>query len=224
VLVLGGGPNAIAVASVASANVAFVPATGRTVGPVTATLATNSDPPSFLASDDLDGNGQPDLVATAAVNVWVSLQNGGMMAPFVAYPHDPSPVTGTIITDADGDGKLDIVVADGAGLELLRGVGDGTFASAQRYTAVPMPLVAAGGVFQPMARGQLLVGDSDSFSILGYANGQPLQVLARYGLPDTHGASSWVVVVGDLDGDGLPDVVWPGADDAYTTVFLNVSP
>jgi hypothetical protein len=82
-----------------------------------------------ITAGDLDGNGSPDLVTTANGSVEVRLQqaDGSFGAP-VTYPeYLGNP--GTLLGDLNGDGAMDIVLADenGLGLSYFLNAGDGTF-------------------------------------------------------------------------------------------------
>ena len=90
--------------------------------------------PRTVTVADLNGDGRPDLVVTNyfnspdGINIAVLLGNGdGTFQPPVGYSGGDIPLAVTV-ADVDGDGKLDLVVANsGIGIGLLLGNGDGTF-------------------------------------------------------------------------------------------------
>jgi hypothetical protein len=95
------------------------------------------DAPYSLAAGDVNGDGRPDL-ATAdygdfegggggnTASVLLNRGGGSFSAP-VEYPTDLNPV-GVALADVNGDGPLDLVVADDGGTITTRlNAGDGTF-------------------------------------------------------------------------------------------------
>jgi hypothetical protein len=138
-----------------------------------------SGEPTAVAAADLTGSGQVDLVVATADGKVSALLHGaipGTFQPGVDYPAGTSPA-GVQVADVNGDGHPDILVADylGALLVLLQNAaGDGTFQAAVSY--------------------------------------------------DTRDFGSCSLAVGDLDGDGLPDVVvanaGPIGDPGSVAVFL----
>src|SRR5262249_23951938 len=95
-----------------------------------------SDHPLAVAIGDLDGDGRPDLVVSRNFNPSVAVLlvsgDGGFTAG-AEYPIGDHPF-GVLLVDLDRDSHLDLLAGDTFGdLSLLRGRGDGTFASPERY-------------------------------------------------------------------------------------------
>src|SRR5262249_53888131 len=91
--------------------------------------------PFQLAFGDLDGDGHPDLVisrdlpdGTGVVQILSGDGAGGFQSPRSVGSGFYSSV-GVLVADADGDGRLDLLLASASvpGLGFLRGNGDGTF-------------------------------------------------------------------------------------------------
>ncbi|MDX6233922.1 MAG: hypothetical protein QOH68_2999, partial [Nocardioidaceae bacterium] len=151
-----------------------------------------------LNAADLDHDGDVDLVAQQTIwrdslgnvaqgGVWVLLNNGtGTFAPPTKYT---SSLGGGELRDIDGDGHLDLAVASGGfGIEVLRGLGDGTFAHHARF--------AVGGQ-DPRSLG---FGDLD-------ADGDLDVVLSRANYGRQPGANASVVVLPNIStADPLPTV------------------
>jgi hypothetical protein len=206
---------AVAAAGTSAAQVFFQGAVAGSFGPATA--FTVGGEPAAVATADLIGSGRVDLVvATANGKVSVLLHGAtpGTFQPSVDYPAGTSPA-GVQVADMNGDGRPDILVADflGALLVLFQNpAGDGTFQPAVSYAT------------RDYGSCSLAVGDLDG-------DGRPDVVVANAGPlgdpgsvsvflqdPATPGALKpavlyqgywgplWVVI-GDLNGDGRPDLV-----------------
>jgi hypothetical protein len=127
---------------------------------------------------DVNGDGKPDILVgngckvkfigqdghcTNDGSVGVLTGNGdGTFRPAVTYDTGAGDAASIVLTDVDGDGKLDLVVQNGASPAVLRGKGDGTFLYPDRYHS-----------------------------------------------PAEMGGSA--VLVGDINGDGKPDLIGFGA-------------
>jgi hypothetical protein len=167
-------------------------------------LAVGTTPTLIVA--DLDGNGTLDL-ATANKgdsNVSVVLGNGdGTFGSVVKFACGATPMSLAAV-DLDRDGRLDLVVAAGAGLSLLRGLGGGNFAAATT-------VAVTGG------RGYIAVGDLNRDGIADLVMEQGLQNVAvllgngagGFGAPSvvSAGTDSGRPALADLDRDGSLDLV-----------------
>ena len=192
---------------------------------------------------DLNGDGNPDIVYSATNaggtatslqpgNVWVMLGKGdGTFATAVSYPAVKT-ATGVAIGDLNGDGKPDLVVADdaaGAGdVAVLFGNGDGTF-----QTAVKYPVDNGGGavvIADFNGDGNLDLGVASNAAGLNGSGGSSGSVTVLLGQDDgtfrdkmIYGAginSVWLAV-GDVNGDGLPDLVLSDTVANSLVVLLN---
>ncbi|MGA2355760.1 MAG: FG-GAP-like repeat-containing protein [Terriglobales bacterium] len=188
-----------------------------------------------IAIADVNGDGHPDLVVSnlcqvvnsncAQGSVAVLLGNGdGTFQPPRAYASGDSLPSAVAVADLNGDGKLDVVLATAqtvspytTAISVLLGNGDGTFQSAVSYGAggwspVSIAVADLNGDGQPDVAVASMCFYSDCTPVktggvsvlLGNGDGsfQP-GVLYKSG----GGAYASWVAIGDLNGDGQPDLV-----------------
>lgn len=178
----------------------------------------------LLALADLNGDGNPDIIAGQQFNrnsgVSVLLGNGGssFQTPVVYGTTALQHIAALAAGDVDGDGKVDVVLAavgssdPGSHVWVLYGNGDGTLGA-------PVLLASAWGN-QGIAIGDL---NRDGIPDLAFTVGSPINGNANYvmvmlGQGGRHftgptaypTGGSGAVAIGDVDGDGNPDVVTNG--------------
>ncbi len=174
--------------------------------------------PEALAVGDFNGDGVPDV---AVLNldpgtVSVLLGNGdGTFQPAVNYAVGTKAGSLSVaVGDFNGDGNLDLVVANGItfgqapSVSVLLGNGDGTFQPAVTYDAGRFPASVAVGDFNGDGILDLAVADSQTGPnvavLLGNGDGtfQP-PVFFDAGA----GSAPRSVAVADFNGDGILDLV-----------------
>ena len=199
--------------------------------PLSFPLSSSATYPSSLAVADFNGDGSPDLVVTESnsVNTMAVLLNNGSGSFTVnqAYPLGGFDTPTVVAGDFNSDGKADIVSssfaaqsATGDGIiGVLLGNGDGSMEAAQQLTPAPVPqsLVAADlngdGISDLVGMENCYQGNCSSQQggvvvLLGLGNhqfGSATEYPAGMALNYTNG-----LAVGDLNGDGKPDVVVSG--------------
>ncbi|WP_243324865.1 VCBS repeat-containing protein [Geothrix sp. SG200] len=225
----GDGRMDIAVAA-SGANNVMVFLQGSTSGTFLApvTFPVGGDPQAVTVAD-LDGDGRPDIAIATAANTVSVLCQIQFSPTFVAqsavdYATGVQPVA-IKAADLDGDGKLDLLTAnwgaatnpDTQGLSvLLQGATAGTFqapvhyATGYRSAALTVGDLNGDGKVDVVVANAGLPGDPGSVSVF-------LQDPATAGalLTPTNYRGAWGpmgVALGDMDGDGLPDLVLADGD------------
>ena len=230
----GDGKPDLAVANYSSNNVSVLRNTGSAGSPSFAAKVdypTGTNPYS-VAIGDLDGDGKPDLAVTNNSSATVSvLRNTGSagspsFAAKVDYPTGTYPQS-VSIGDLDGDGKPDLAVANGGSnnISVLRNTGSAGslgFATKADYPTGTIPYSVAIGDLDGDGKSDLVVPNYSSATVSVLRNtgsaGSP-SFATKVDYPT--GTNPQSVAIGDLDGDGKPDLAVANGGSATVSVLLN---
>jgi hypothetical protein len=174
---------------------------------------------------DFNGDGILDVVDVGASGVWLFTGKGdGTFNPGVVVATLIPGGVGLATADFNEDGKLDLVVGisyannvvgEGNGFFVLLGNGDGTFQTPQHFTEPNDPFGITAGALgvQGHAGIAMSIFDNGSYVAVYFGNGAGGFTGPKY-VPLPNFGEEPVPAIGDLNGDGIPDLV-TGGDYAY---------
>jgi hypothetical protein len=178
--------------------------------------------PSDIGIGDFNGDGNPDLLIPDHQTPYVTLLLGDGRGSFHPAPHSPFVTNsrphphGVAVGHFCGDNQPLDAVIDSWGskeVELLFGDGKGNLRNGPKFPAGPgsdLPLRTAD--FNRDGRPDIVIPDTD----IGHWNADTVSVLLgdgrcgfspAPGSPFAAGAVPWSVAVGDINNDGIPDIV-----------------
>ena len=191
-----------------------------------ASYATGAGPSQPLVQD-LNGDSKVDIATLNGTDYTVSVllgQGGGSFGAHVDYPTFYEP-QGMVHGDFDGDGKIDLVVTNGyppSQADFLIGRGDGTF--------VARAMVSTGQSLTSSVTAGDLNGDGTLDLVISNANANAntISVLLNQGagtfaphVDYLTGGNPVSIAIGDLNGDGRPDLAVVNLSGSSVSVLLN---
>jgi hypothetical protein len=214
----GAGPSG------ASASVSVLLGNGDGTFQAPVSYTTAADPVS-VAVGDFNGDGKADIVSANSIDHSYSILKGngdGTFQPAVTHAvvpratFDPSFV---LVADLNGDGKPELALANGDGVSVLRGNGDGTFGSPVFYPVGTGVLGLAAGDFTGDGKLDIAAAGANGLALL-LGNGDGTFRAVRYAA----GLNLSSVALGDFNGDGHLDaaVTAPGNVNLLGSGGVNV--
>ena len=214
--------------------IAMLPGKGDGTFGTSTLTATSYGYSDRLYSADLNGDGNDDVILVHSGNAVgsfdVFLSNGSGFSGPTTYSVSAANPAAVATIDLNGDGKPDLVIADGLpvpdnpnpspSVSTFLNNGDGTFGMPSQ---VPYPGPIASGVLADVNGDGKLDLVSNSQVILASSTGgyqQPSPLIPPPGQVTCLGVDG-VVQVGDLNGDGYPDIATADCQNNTVTIYLN---
>jgi uncharacterized protein (TIGR03437 family) len=182
---------------------------------------------SSLVTGDFNGDGRMDIAVGlhGGGTVSILLGNGdGTFKPAVSYPAGlgAGPISFLTTADLNGDGKLDVAVADpnSNGFSFLMGNGDGTLQAPVEYVTGAEPAyfaLLAGNGHPVLITNDAISGESVVTPLTATGGTVAPQI---HPLPVSPGLFPTGIAAADLNGDKFPDLI---AADGFLSVLLRTA-
>jgi hypothetical protein len=191
---------------------------------------------NFLTSDDIDGDGRPDLMVVGfEVSVLLNTTTSGSFTPAFASPQSfllPSPFASSVkSSDLNGDGRPDLIVAsndDAAVSVLLNTTTAGwsilAFSVPREFDTIRSPTLCIAADINGDGKPDLLVSHQFDPQISVLLNTTPPgSTVAAFAAEQTFATGMFPssFATSDLNGDGRQDLIVANETDSTVSILLN---
>jgi hypothetical protein len=222
------GKPDLVIANLNSSNASVLLGNGNGSFQAAVTYSTGGNIPFSVAVADINGDGKPDILAPNSLNnnVGVLLGNGDgtfQAATTFGFLNNPRAIA---VADVNGDNKPDILTANtlGNAAGVLLGNGNGGFGGGNSnlynagFNSNPEGITVAdvNGDGKPDLLTANADGSGSAGVLLGNGNGT-FQAATTFG---TRGGNPRGIVVADVNGDSLPDILTANQGGTTASVLL----
>jgi uncharacterized protein YjdB len=198
--------------------------------------------PYSVAIGDVDGDSKPDMVAVnggddRAVSVFRNISTSGSITS-ASFAARVTFATGNLplrvaIGDIDGDSKPELITANNSSNSIsvyhntssAGSITSGSFAAQVTFETESNPHDVAIGDIDGDGKPDLAVANTGANKVsilrnttsIGSINSSSFSTQIRF----TTGEDPFSIAIGDIDGDGKPDIVTPNVNDNSFSVFRN---